>query len=175
MVKNFECIETAVGLVIYGASMCHTLPERISFEYITALPSTVVAQNAAAAVIIGVTACRVHGSDKNMRKTSRHQQASDTTKCCLERQKIFSYKLVLSDRNKFAKCKAERAGCPVDSCSACAVDTVRVLVREGSSDRMAPREKKEKLRCPKRGIAPACTSSLFSTLLGENNTRRNKN
>ena len=45
-------------------------------------------------------------------QTSRHQQASDeTTKCSLERQKIFSYKLVLSDINKFAKCKAERAGC----------------------------------------------------------------
>ena len=44
-------------------------------------------------------------------KTSRHQPASDTTKCSLERQKIFSYKLVLSDINKFAKCKAERAGC----------------------------------------------------------------
>ena len=46
------------------------------------------------------------------RLTSRHQQASDdTTKCSLERQKIFSYKLVLSDINKFAECKAERAGC----------------------------------------------------------------
>ena len=57
------------------------------------------------------------------RLTSRHQQASDTTKCSLERQKIFSYKLVLSDINKFAKCKAERAGCRwADrlTCSACA-------------------------------------------------------
>ena len=59
----------------------------------------------------------------------------------LEKQKIFSYKLVLSDINKCANCKAEREREqvvvePIDPCSACAVDTVRILAREGSSDRM---------------------------------------
>ena len=66
-------------------------------------------------------------------------QASDTTECSLERQKIFSYKLVLSDINKFAKYKAERAGCRwADrlTCSACAVDAVHVLARKESSDRI---------------------------------------
>ena len=43
----------------------------------------------------------------------------------LERQNFFSYKLVLSDINQFANCKAERAGCcwadRSNQCSACAV------------------------------------------------------
>ena len=50
--------------------------------------------------------------------------------------------LVLSEINKFAKCKTERAGCPIDSCSACAVDTVRVLAREGSLDHMGGKKRK---------------------------------
>ena len=31
---------------------------------------------------------------------------------------------------------------PFDPCSACAVDTVRVLAREGSSDRMGEKKRK---------------------------------
>ena len=77
------------------------------------------------------------GSDRRRGKqVSRHRQASDTTKCTLERQNIFSYKLVLSDMNKFANCKAKRAGDPCSARCLChawaVVDTVRVLAREGT-------------------------------------------
>ena len=83
----------------------------------------------------------------------------------LEKQKIFSYKLVLSDINKCANCKAEREREqvvvePIDPCSACAVDTASVIAREGSSDHTGG-AKREKVRCPKRGIAPACASKLI--------------
>ena len=77
-----------------------------------------------------------------------------------------SYKLVLSDINKPANCKAEREGVvvePIDSCSVCAVDTVRVLAREGSSDRMggAKRERCDALKGSSHQLAHR---SLFSTL-----------
>ena len=57
---------------------------------------------------------------------------------------MFSYKLVLSNTDKFANCKAERVDVvePIDPFSACAVDTVRVLAREGSSDRMGGKKRK---------------------------------
>ena len=59
---------------------------------------------------------------------------------------MFSYKLVLSDINKGlslsnAKQREQVVVEPIDPCSACAVDTVRVLARKGSSDRMGGAKK----------------------------------
>ena len=38
-------------------------------------------------------------------------ETSGTTKCYIERQKMFSYNLLLSGITEFANYKAERAGC----------------------------------------------------------------
>ena len=57
---------------------------------------------------------------------------------------MFSYKLVLSNINKFANCKREQVVVElIDPCSACAVDTVRALARKGSSDCMVGTKKRK--------------------------------
>ena len=63
----------------------------------------------------------------------------------LERQNFFSYKLVLSDiiSLPIAKQREQVVVEPIDSCSACAVKTVCVLVCERSSDRMGGAKRDE--------------------------------
>ena len=57
---------------------------------------------------------------------------------------------------------------PIDPFSACAVDTVRVLAREGSSDCWA-RQKGKRCDALKRASHQLVHQSLFSTLWRENN------
>ena len=84
----------------------------------------------------------------------------------LERQNFFSYKLVLSDIISLPIAKQREQVVVEPPCSACTVpQTQCASLRAKEAQTARAGQKREKVQCRKRGIAPACASKLISNSL----------